>query len=485
MRRSILAVIASVGAATVAFSACSLGLDESKLDLADGGANDGVAPDAPAKSDGAVNPTQCNQDQDCKPANACLVGKCNVALHQCSYDICPAPKACQASVCDTNSKTCSVPTQYGFHAGSFHLTTGTIGCGGGAQGAHRCFAASYPFVFIGTTNGVVARSVVDPTDSSPDVIPIGGVPFVPAFVVASGSRIYFVGFVGGSGPDYKVPIAWLDAPTDPTVKSMTATSVFDSVQVSQIDGVWPDTKGGVYLARGDGAKSYPVARITAPLKDLEAVQFFPLAGIPQNHGPIAASGTRVVTATAFGQYQTAFSLETGAGTGSAQNAGAQETTATFGAVAGNFFFAQGPDGSLVASGTAVSLPDGGQPTSSGVRVAWLVADEKATTFDATAHVDIEPYTNAGCCGGDFAGPVAWIDSKRALVLSAPASNLAQTAVQIVTREGAPSVVANRKFVLPFHPSELGAAASSSYGYVMTPDQVSGLNVHVFAAGCDN
>src|SRR5450432_2737983 len=102
-----------------------------------------------------------------------------------------------------------VATAYNFHAGNFHVSLGSAGCGGGGGGARRCFAAVYPFVFIGTTNGVVAYPVDNPTNGTPVSIPVAGLPFFPTFVVTSGTTIYFVGAVAGTGPDYKIPIASL------------------------------------------------------------------------------------------------------------------------------------------------------------------------------------------------------------------------------------------------------------------------------------
>lgn len=464
----------------MAFAACSLGLDATKIGA--DAAGDGLVPptDAPIVPDGS-NPVQCTGDGDCVSANKCLAGTCDQARHVCSYAVCPTGAACKAATCFAQTKTCSVATSYGFHAGTFHVSAGGIGCGGAA----RCFAAVYPFAFIGTTNGVVARSVADPTDGASETIPVGGLPFFPAFIVSNGTRVYFVGSVGGNGPEYKLPIASLDVPADPTVTAITATTVFDTVPVSSLSAVWPDTKGGVYLVNGDGGKSFPVAHVTAPLQDLQALQFFPLAGIPANHGPIKASGDRIATFYSFGNYQTAFSLEQNAATGSAQNGGSQETTAAMGTVAGAFYFAQSSTGGLAWATTSVDPGDASPPQGLATRVGWLLGDQTKTTFDSDKHVDIEAYPPNTGAGGDQAGPIAWLDADRLLVLSAPASNLAQTSVQIATRNPSPAVVANRKFVLPYHPSELGATASSGFGYVLTPDQVLGANVHVFATGCDN
>lgn len=473
-----------VGAA--AFSACSLGLDESKIDAMDAAITDGNMPvDVTPTPDGS-NPVQCNMDPDCKPANACLTGKCDTTRHQCVYTVCPTPMACQASVCLSNPTMCSVPTKYGFRAGSFHISTGDIGCGGGGGGARNCFDAIYPFVFVGTTNGVVARAVADPTDGTSDPIPVGGLPFFANRIVASGTRVYFVGAVVGTGPTYKVPVAWLDAPTDPTVKSVTATSVFLTIPVPAIETVLSDGVGGIYVIRNDGAASFPTGHLQAPLKDLDTVAFFPLAGIPMGHGPFGASGTRVVTAAVQGQYQLQLSLETGAATAGAQNLGAQDVTSMLGPMSGPFYTSQGPDGSLVVAGNALELFDGGGGDVTSARVTWLLADGKATAFDASKLVDVEPYMPRLGIGTDAPGPIAWLDANTVLVLSAPNSNTQQTAVQVASRAGAmPAMVPNRKFVLAFHPSQLAAAGSNGFGYVLSPGQTGGADVTVFGTGCDN
>ena len=481
MRAAIILGFVAAGGG-VAFSACSLGLDESKINAQDASTGDNFVPLGDSAVPDGSNPVQCNADPDCKPGNACLTGKCDTTKHQCSYTICPTQAACQASVCDNSSKTCSVPTSYKFHAGNFHVSTGDIGCGGSAG---RCFAAVYPFVFIGTTNGVVARTVADPTDGTTAEIPVGGLPFLPSQIVAAGSRVYFLGNVSGNGPAYKVPLAWLDVPTDPTVSAISATSVFDTVSVSSIAVAWPDTQGGIYLVNGDGNKAYPSAHVTTPLKDLDTLSFFPLAGIPQNHGPVGASGTRIITFLNFGNYQESFSLENAAATGGAQNGGAQEITSSLGNISGPFYAAQGSDGSFAWAANGINAPDGGSPTVIAARVGWVLADQNATSFDGTKHVDVEAYSKPVGPGGDYPGPIAWFDATHLLVVSAPDANMQQAVVKVATTDPSPAMMPNKSFTLAFHPSQLGAVASNGFGYVLTPDQTAGSNVHVFALGCDN
>lgn len=471
--------LVALGAAVALAGGCSLGLDPSLIPGSEAGA-DAVTVDAGAD---APNPVQCKADPDCKSTNGCLTGKC--VSDQCNYTICPA-SACNVSVCDDNSHTCSAPTAYGFHAGTFHVSLGNIGCGGGGAGARRCFAAVYPFVFVGTLNGVVAYSVADPANGSPTSIPVAGLPFFPNQIVASGSTVYFVGQFVGAGPDYKVPIATLTVPTDPTVSQMTAATVFDTLQVPGVDFVFPDTTGGVYLVRNDPTKFYPAARIAAPLKDLDALTFQPTAGLPANSGVAAASGTRLVTFRQDngGTYDTHFSLESAAATANAQNAGEQSMLANMGQNYQPSYLAQSPTGGLLWMTSSVSVPDGGPATTATARLAWVLADQGASAFDATTHVDVSTYNVAGL-GADLPGPAAWIDDNTAIVISAPPSAQAQSVVQIASRNGTPSIVPSRSFQLAFHPSELAVQASNGFGYVLTPDQTAGANVHVFGTSCNN
>ncbi len=467
----------ALGAAGVV-GACSLGLDPNKIPGGDSGSD--------ASLDGfidAPNPVQCKTDPDCKPTNGCLTGKCNAG--QCNYTLC-ATNACNASVCDGTSHTCSAPAAYSFHASQFHVSLGNIGCGGGA-GVRRCFAAVYPFVFVGTTNGVVAYAVANPTNGTPSSIPVAGLPFFPNFIVSNGQVVYFVGSVAGTGPTYKVPIATLTVPTDPTVTEMVASTVFDTLQVTSVDAVFPDIAGGIYLVREDPTKVFPAARIAAPLNDLDTLSFSPTAGASAIASVAAASGTRLVT---FRQengapFDSFFSLETAAATGSAQNAGEQSLLASMGQNYANSYLAQGPKGGLLWTTLNVNVPDGGPATTVSARLAWVLADGTATSFDGTTHVDVATYNLAGIPNADLPGPSAWVDDNNAIVISAVVGNTAQSLVQMATRSGTPGLVPNRSWQLGFDPGSLAVAASNGFGYVLTPDLTAGANVHVFGTTCNN
>jgi len=127
---------------------CSLGLDPNKIG-AEAGSE--AAPPGDAGPDAAPppNPDKCKDDPDCKPNNTCLQGKCDRTRGVCLYDVCPSG-TCKVAACDDMTKMCGAAQAIGFHVASFKV--GNIGCGGNKQ---RCFAAVHPFVFVGTTSGVV------------------------------------------------------------------------------------------------------------------------------------------------------------------------------------------------------------------------------------------------------------------------------------------------------------------------------------------
>ena len=51
---------------------------------------------------------------------------------------------------------------------------------------------------------------------------------MPQQILASGNRVYFVGSLVGAGQNAKLPLAWIDIPTDPLARSLSATTVLDT-----------------------------------------------------------------------------------------------------------------------------------------------------------------------------------------------------------------------------------------------------------------
>jgi hypothetical protein len=472
----------------IAMTGCSLGLDPSKIGAdasmqdvgasQDGGAADGDLP---------PNPTQCKVDGDCKPASACLTGKCDTARGVCLYEVCPQQGACKVAACDPMALTCGPAQDIKFHVGQFKV--GNIGCGGSAR---RCLAAVHPFVFVGTTSGAIAYAIATP-NQAPSAIPIGGVPFLPVHVVASGTRVYFVGAVAGSAPSYRVPIAWLDVPGDPTVKKITAQTAFMSLPTPSIDRVYATDDGGVYLVQENAMQAFPTAKALAPLADLGDLMFFPSPGVPTGSSTASASGGRMLflrLSTMSQPYQVFFDYETQAGTSGAQNAGESNFTMAAGNdVTHPFVFAQGASGQIVwhAAVAEWQMSMTGAYVK-GTRVFWLVANASAQP-DPSPRTNVESYDSMlGLgLGSDVVGPLAVIDPDRVLTLDASAQNTSNTAVRVASKAPMPQVLPNKSFVLPFAPSALAAAATGRWSYVLTPEPTMGAGpqVHVFAPDCDN
>ncbi|HEY2369846.1 MAG TPA: hypothetical protein VGH87_25780, partial [Polyangiaceae bacterium] len=105
------------------------------------------------------------------------------------------------------------------------------------------------------------------------------------------------------------------------------------------------------------------------------------------------------------------------------------------------------------------------------------------SFDATTHVEVSTYNQPGL-NLDLPGPAAWVDDSSAIVISAVPNNVLQSLVQVATKSGTPTIVPNRSFQLAFPPSQLAITSSNGFGYVLTPDQNAGANVHVFGATCN-
>ncbi len=482
--------------AGIIVAGCSLGLDASLIGAGtDGGTagGDGSPDDGAGGGDGNGDhatqlppPGFCNQDSDCKITSACVkTTHCDLAIHLCAVDVCPVA-SCQSAACDTMANTCSVPASFGFHASSFKVTTGGVGCGGNPS---RCFAAAYPFVFVGTTNGVVAYQVGDPANSAPPVVPVGGVPFLPSRIVASGRRIYFIGNVVGSGPTYHLAIASLDVPQNPFVTAFSAKTVFVGYPQPSVPEVFPSSDGAIFLVHPDSAKAWPTVLVNAPIQDSTSISLLASPGIAMGASVQAASGARLVTyhwANVTSGYLASFSFENGAGTSNAQNAG--EVTATdMGTVYPQGFFAQGGDGSLLWAAPVTNTPDGGTFNTAVARMTWLVADAKATAFTETVKIDVETYQPPIGYGSSVAGPMAWIDANTALVIAAAKQDpTKQASVQVASRTMLPaSLLPGRRYVLPVDVNSVGAASSGTYAYALAADDMmnQSATVHIFAPQC--
>src|SRR5579859_5315689 len=356
--------VAVAAAAAGADAGCSLGLDASLIDASPPG--DDVAPvpeagaDAPAPVDADAHPAPtdgppsvdagaCSKDSDCAtaaaPAGACVTAsKCDPTWHVCMLTTCPT-QACHAAVCNLASQQCSVPTSYGFEATKF-----TVGYGGVGAGVRYSIAAAWPFVFVLTTNGVVAYDVVDPSDASPPLVAVHGVPFLPIAVVAVGRRVYFVRGTEGTGPSYREAVAWLDVPQNPLLTTLTAQSAFVTTPADGVDAVLTNGVDGLFVAYAGNLE--PTAKLVPPIDDTTVLKPVANAGLASGASLWASSGSRLLAY----RYDPGSNNPFLAIVNAAATPGAQTTTEVqldaYGPLADQRFFATGDDGSVLWS-TAV------------------------------------------------------------------------------------------------------------------------------------
>ncbi len=487
-------LLGALGVASL-FVGCSLGLDESKIaaPAADGGpppgndtspppdvgVSDTRAPDAIAVDAG----TGCNVDGDCVAPDGCLTPRCDTARHACVFTLCKQTAACTRAACDTAAHTCGTAAPVTFHPVSFKITAGAIGCGGVVA---RCIAASSTFLFVGTTNGVVAYSVADPGNPSPPAIPVAGLPFAPNQIVASAGRVYFVGgLIGG-----RVQVAWIDTPANPLAASLTARAVLVSSTLTGVSETFAGPNLGVYLEQSDAPKLYPTGLLTAPVADLSTLDVFPNTGAPGGATAVATSGDRLVLyrwaqqGSLVGQL---FSIVTATATAKAKAGVETNLNGDVGEVWGTpavVRFGQGANGGLLWGAPLVQI--GVAPVGTkAARVTWVLADGATATPSGTAHVDVEAYDPSNVSVGQAVmGPLAWVDATTGLVLAQAPQDLAQTSVQVVTNgAGGASLVAGRRVVVPISTDKLGAVSAGGYGFVVAADAPDGATVYVFAPTC--
>lgn len=484
--------------ATLGLASCSLGLDESLIGReAEAGLLDGplieTGPPVESGTDSALPPIQpeagiCAKDDDCKGTAGCLTARCDVPRKACVFDVCRDP-VCNSATCDLTAQKCGVAKPYKYRATQFPVGA-QIGCGGSLG---RCFAAVYPFVFVGTANGVLAFAADDPQNPMPASIPVTGLGFVPNQMVASGSRVYFLGTPVGTGPSSRVPIAYADVPPDPFAKN---------IPVSTVLAAWnrPATDGVALLARGNDtallidlnlASAYASAPIEPPLSEPVNLTAIGIA-FTASSTPVAMSGSRLVMGQINGATSAIFAFVNGAGSATPMtSADAPIPTAT--PATSPQFFAQSADGAVFWAYVSLTSPPPfpmGGPTIRAARGYFLVSDGTAAAFDPTAGIDLEVY-GAPPLGTPSVGPVAMLDAKTAMVaVASPANPTMQTNIEFVTRTPAPVLVKNadmspRRFPITLAVGQLAAAGSHGLGYVLAvdPGAPAAPTVYVFDPGC--
>jgi hypothetical protein len=510
-RAAAFVALGCVGAASaLGLASCSLGLDEGLIGKVapEAAAADVVVADTSVAEggDGALPPLSpeagiCATDQDCKGATGCLTAKCDVPRKACVFQVCRQP-ACNSAACDLPTSKCSTPKAYKYRAAQFPVGA-PIGCGGVANIA-RCFAAVYPFVFVGTANGVVAFAANDPQNATPASVPITGLGFLPSQIIASGSRVYFLGTAVATGATSRVPLAWADVPPDPFAAKITATTILAFYNRPAGDPLTLFPRGNDTALLVDFNPAAPSLYATAPLEPplIEPVTLNSSStAFTAGAVPVGVSGSRLimeVPVTAAGVLS--FGFVNAAGSATPQTL-PDVAIATATPAYPPQSFAPSADGAFFWAHSSLTVPPSG-PAPVLVRAAkgyFLVADG-AANFDPAAGIDLDVYPPAlpsppaiGA-GTPVVGPVAMLDAKTAMVTTAfPANPGAVTNVQFVDRQ--PLAIRKnddltpRKFQITQPITQLAAAGSNGLGYVLAYDAApalppaSTLSVYVFDPGC--
>ncbi len=482
----------------VTMASCSLGLDESLI----GRVDEAGAVDAPvaetaapvdAGGDGTLPPIQpeggvCTQDSDCKGTGGCLTAKCDLPRKACVFDVC-RDQACSSAACDEAAMKCGAAKPYKYRASQFAVGA-QIGCGGNLG---RCFAAVYPFVFVGTTNGVLAFAADDPQNPTPAAVPITGLGFVPNQIIASGSRMYFLGTPAGAGATSRVPIAYVDVPPNPFANKIRVTTVLAAFNRPASDPVtlFPRGNDTALLVDQNVMAAYASAAVEPPLPEPVTLTSNTVAVSAQS-SPLAVSGSRLVVGQINGAGTPIFAFVNGAGSATATTA-MDTVIPTAAPATGPTYFTQSADGALFWAYLALTSPPGQPgPPFPAIRAArgyFLVADGTAP-FDPAAGIDLEVYGGAPL-GTPSVGPVALLDSKTAMVtVASPANPTMQSNVEFITRTPALAIVKNadmspRRFPITLAVSQLAAAGSNGLGYVLAvdPQAPAAPTVYVFDPAC--
>lgn len=454
-----------VVATTLSAFACSLDLDESLIEKRDGGTiivGDVVVPEGGTVTESGVVENQtvtCTKNEECISANACLTGRCDLARRACAFEVC-RPSTCNAGKCDEAARTCAAPAPYKREAASFQITAPFL--------CINCIVAAYPWVFAGTQGGVVAYNTSNPGNSAPPQVPVVGIGFVPNKMVRSGNRIWFAGqSVGpGTGP-IRVPIAFIDVPSDPFTAQLKATTVLvEYKRTPEEPRVFArDNKSLLLVGPPPSFASIAIETTLAEPASVTPTPFAP----PAETEAFGISGTRLVMmSTAAGTPSVNLVSNVGAGAVTVQRSipltdiGPTSPTRAYG-------WASGVDGTVFWAGAANS---GGAPEpvlTRAVRGFFLTTDGTSSIPDAPKGTDIEVYAGmagVGVLGGD-ADCVrfpALLDSNTAMVATTAKDDLTKVAVNFVRRDPL-AVVADKRIVLSTPISAIiGSSASNGIGY---------------------
>jgi hypothetical protein len=347
-------------------------------------------------------------------------------------------------------------------------------------------SAAWPYLFLVTTNGVIAYDVSDPTATSPRVVPVNGLPFLPDATMAIGRRVFFYAGLEGNGPTYSQSLAWVDVPQNPFLASLQASSVLLSTSETGIHNVLTNGQNGLFVAYNT-TNLLPTANLIPPFADMGMYTAYPNLSLPNGAALLASSGSRLLSYRYDGTEQVPyFAIVNNAATSSAL--ATAEQAGTFDADGGivpqdsQAWFGTGTDGTILWETALFGEVEGGTNGLSTARLVWLLPGSKSA-FDLTAHVDLVDYSPTA--SGVVVGPPAWISSNMALGLAAPSGSATNSTLVQVATMSPPKVQASPNALLPVSPNEVSIAVSNGFAYLFAatdPQNQSG-TVYVIAPSC--
>ena len=501
-----------------------LGIEEQGLRPDAGDDGDAGPPDAsrPAFE-------RCSADSDCIAPNACYTPHCDRVLGACTYALCEAKgETCAMGQCDVATSTCTPPSRYGFRSASYSVLEVTSGCGPNPE---SCVAAAFPFLFLGTRDTVVALRVDDLVASAATKVQLEGFDVKPERLVVSGRRLWALGAPQGAAPPYKLPIAVLDVPSDPTVRTLRATTSFVAYPFPTATAfAAPD--GAIYVTHNDAAQGLPTALVQAPVTNDDAFglssaadagvyeagtpfdagiapggtpprfDLVRIAGVQPGATMVGSTGARLVS-----YRNAATSLVEGAGTSNAVARPDQPIAPAPPNIVPPRF-AQGPDGVLVFTATANADAPTDCNCTSVSRLQWLFPNAIAPAAESGQLAQYEGYGNAANPASNppcpnpracsyFTQPslVTWIDA-RSVLAAAPGTGPAgdpareRVAVRLVTRDPITAPITKRVLSRVadkgnFATDRIALTSANGFGYLVLADgQGNGLTVSLFDPRCD-
>jgi hypothetical protein len=476
-----------------------------------------------ADAEAAVRPAfeACARDVDCVAPNGCYTPHCDTVLGACTYALCePKDQTCARGVCNTTTFACADPLPYGFLAASYDVGGVTSGCGPKPE---ACVAAAFPFVFLGTRDDVVAVRGDDINGKAASKVPVTGLTTKPQQLIASGRRIWVLGAVQGTVPPYQLPIASIDVPSDPTVTEIHAQTTLVTYPFPSAVG-FPAPNGALFVAYDDSKEGSPVALVQAPFVETilglasasdagamdageqpgrSMTSMIRVPGVPAGASIVASSGGRVV----LFRYPSTFNLIAAAGTPMAAVQGDLALSPPLGSIFGAtaMSVAQGPDGTVMMTGTvAVDSPADCNCTSH-ARLQWVFPNSIATATDVGQLLDPESWVNPGppipmcrVCPASYEGRrflATWLDHRTALTAAPPSNPLGARNVTNVRLLGRDPSEANtkRQFTtkatdMPkgeFGVDRIALTSSNGIGYLIVADgQGNNVTMSIVDPACD-